>query len=176
MAAVLASLLRSAPNSVVEDIVELLVDPVLRNYSGVGDKHLASVIADDTDPATPHVRTAVERHEAYLDGLKSIGTVPELRPSERQRTMEWHRHADQMNESFRAARKKSIFADLVSESTLLYGTRSVSYLQQGPETPRRFEVPLSSFGYSMEVPRIDIVDPVGLQQMLMAFKRESRPE
>lgn len=176
MAAILASLLRSAPNSVVEDIVELLVDPVLRNYSGVGDKHLASVIADDTDPATPHVRTAVERHEAYLDGLKSIGTVPELRPSERERTMEWHRHTDQMNESFRAARKKSIFADVVSESTLLYGTRSVSYLQQGPETPRRFEVPLSSFGYSMEVPRIDIVDPVGLQQMLMAFKRESRPE
>jgi hypothetical protein len=90
--------------------------------------------------------------------------------------LEWERHSDAMTEAMRAARKKSIFAQIATESLMLYGDRSVSWVSFADETPKRMETELASFGTSFEMPRIDIVDPIGLQLMLLNFRAESPPE
>jgi hypothetical protein len=175
MASILVSLLRTAPVEQADQIIDLLVDPILCNYSGVGEGYLKDIAADYADPAQPHAERALARLEAYLDGLKSIGRVPEFHPSERERTIEWQRHADSMSEAHRQARRKSIFASIMSESVLVYGTRSVSWVPDPATEPRRIETPLATISHSFEIPRVDIVDPMGLQLMLMSFRSEERP-
>lgn len=175
MASILVSLLRTAPAEHAEEIVDLLVDPILFNYSGVGEGYLKTIAADAADPAQQDVKRALERFRAYINGLESIGHVPELHPSERERTIEWQRHADSMFEAHRQARRKSIFASIVSESVLLYGTRSVSWVPDPAAEPRRIETPLGTVSHSFEIPRVDIVDPMGLQLMLIRFRGEERP-
>jgi hypothetical protein len=176
MASLLVSLLRSAPAEASDAIIELLIDPILINYGGIRDDYLAPIAENEGNPAQAVVRKALAGQDAYLDGLSSIGMVPELRPSERERQMEWQRHSDSMAEAWQAARKKSIFASIATESLILYGTSAVSWFKDRDEEPRRIETPMGSFSTSFEMPRVEIVDPMGLQMMLLQFRSEERPQ
>jgi hypothetical protein len=66
-------------------------------------------------------------------------------------------------------------ASIVSESVMLYGTHSVRWVTGPEEPPRRLETPLASIGHSIEMPRVNIVDPIGLQAMIIQFRTERRP-
>lgn len=173
--AMLAALLRSSSGAAADEIVELLFDPVLLNYSGVAADELKKVAEDKADSASGSAQQALDRLEAYLAGLRSIGSVPELHPSDRERQIEKQRHADAMNEAYRNARKGSLLSLIATETVMLYGTSSVSWFQDGTSPPRRNEMALTSVGHSFEVPRVDTIDPVGLQLMLFEFRREVRP-
>lgn len=176
MASLLVSLLRTAPAEATDTIVDLLVDPILINYAGITDDYLKPISKDGGDPAQAAVQRALAGQEAYLEGLSSIGKVPELHPSERERQLEWQRHADNMAEAWQAARKKSIFASIATESLILYGTRAVSWFKDHADEQRRIETPMGSISHSFEMPRIEIVDPMGLQMMLLHFRGEDRPQ
>ena len=176
MASLLVSLLRTASVEATDAIIDLLVDPVLINYGGITDDYLKPISEDSTDPAHAAVQRALAGQEAYLEGLSSIGMVPELHPSERERQLEWQRHSDSMAEAWRAARKKSIFASIATESLILYGTRAVSWFKDHKDEPRRIETPMGSISHSFEMPRVEIVDPMGLQMMLLHFRGEDRPQ
>lgn len=176
MASLLVSLLRSAPAGATDAIVDLLVDPVLINYAGITDVYLKPISGDSTDPAQAAVQRALEGQEAYLEGLRSIGMVPELHPSERERQLEWQRHSDRMAEAWRAARKKSMLAQIATESLILYGTRAVSWFKDHTDEQRRIETPMGRISHSFEMPRVEIVDPIGLQLMLLHFRGEDRPQ
>ena len=176
MASLLVSLLRSAPAEAAEAIIELLVDPILINYGGIADDFLKPISKDKTDPAHTAVQQALAGQAAYLEGLSSIGMVPELHPSERERQLEWQRHTDSMAEAWQAARKKSIFAQIATESLILYGTRAVSWFRDHTDEHRRIETPMGSISHSFEMPRVEIVDPMGLQMMLLQFRGEQRPQ
>ncbi len=175
MASLLVSLLRTAPPEAADTIVELFVDPILINYAGITDGYLKPIADDTGDPARMAVQRALDGQDAYLKGLRSIGKVPELYPSERERRLEWQRHSDSMAEAWRAARKKSIFASIATESLILYGTRAVSWFEDHTKERRRIETPMGSISHSFEMPRVDIVDPLGLQLMLLHFRAEPRP-
>lgn len=175
MASILTSLLRSAATAPAEQIEALLIDPVLMNYSGVASDYLKPVADDPADRAAPAAQRALDGLAAYIDGLKSIGNVRELHPSERERQLEWERHSDSMNEAMREARKQSIFAQIASESLMLYGNRAITWVDHPTEPPRRIETKLASIGTSFEMPRVDIVDPLGLQLMLLHFRAEMPP-
>lgn len=174
MTSLVTSLLRTAPAEVTLEIVGLLVDPILTNYSGVASDLLEPIAADEADPAAAYVQRALEEKEKYLEGLGSIGVLPELHPSERERLMEWQRHTDSMAAAFSESRKKSIIASLATELLMLYGTGSVSWVSDRSAPPRRIETPLATISHSFELPRTDIVDPIGLQQMIISFRRETR--
>lgn len=175
MASLIVSLLRTAPAEATDVIVGLLVNPILINYGGITVDYLKRISEDDADPAQAAVHRALAGREAYLEGLSSIGTVPELHPSERERRLEWQRHSDSMAEAWRVARKKSIFAQIATESLILYGTRAVSWFKDHTDEPQRIETPMGSISHSFEMPRVEIVDPVGLQMMLLHFRGEDRP-
>jgi hypothetical protein len=176
MASFLTSLLRYSPTGPAAEIEELLFDPILVNYTGVARKHVEVVAADASDPAAPAAQRVLDRLNTYLDGLRSAGRVAELRPSERERQLEWQRQSDEMARVYDAARKKSIFVQLMRQSVMLYGTRFVRYVRDAAGVPRRVAADLGSFGASFEMPRMEIIDPVGLQFMLLTFRGESPPE
>ena len=174
-ASIILSLARSAPAKILPELEDLLVDPMLLNYSGIARSLLDPISKDRGDPARALAKRALARLNKYLDDLASVETLRELRPSERQRQLEWERHSDSMAEASRGADQKSILADLFTKVIVLYGNRSVSYHNIGDETPKRFETKMASHGVSMEIPRVDIVDPQGLQRMLFAYRAEKRP-
>ena len=175
MASILTSLLRTAPKKEAQEIAALLADPVLVNYSGVASEILEPIASDSVDPAATYVRGALEAKTQYLQDLGSIGVVRELHPSERERLMEWQRHSDSMTAAFRESRKKSVHASIAAELVMLYGTGSISWVEDRSSPPRRLETPLATFSHSFEIPRTEIVDPIGLQQMIIHFRRENRP-
>lgn len=175
MTSILTSLVRFAPPAAAEEIEALLIEPVLMNYSGVASDFLKPVADDPADAAAPAAGRALHGLETYIEGLRTIGIVKELQPSERERQLEWERHSDAMNEAMRAARKKSIFAQIATESMMLYGNRAVSWIDHPDEPPRRVETELASIGSSFEMPRVDTVDPLGLQLMLLHFRAEGPP-
>jgi hypothetical protein len=174
-ASIILSLARSAPKNIVQELEDLLFDPMLLNYSGITRDLLEPVSKDRSDPARALAKRTIDRLTKYLDDLASVETLRELRPSERQRQLEWERHSDSMAEAKRGADQKSIFAEIFTKVVVLHGNRSVSYHSMGDETPKRFETKMASHGISMEIPRVDIVDPLGLQRMLFAYRAEKRP-
>jgi hypothetical protein len=175
MASFLTSLLRCAPEGPVAGLEELLFDPILINYSGVARKYVEAVAADTSDPAAPAAQRAIDRLTTYLGGLRSAGRIAELRPSERERQLEWQRQSDELARVYVAAQKESVFLPLMRRSVLLHGDRSISYVQDPDGAPRRIESNLGSIGTSFEMPRMEVVDPVGLQIMLTYFRAERPP-
>ena len=55
---------------------------------------------------------------------------------------------------------------------MLYGHRSIRYVQDSHGVPRRVEANLGSLGAAFEMPRMEIIDPLCLQVMLLTFRGE----
>jgi hypothetical protein len=174
MASVVVALLRAAPTEEADAIVNLLVDPILINYPSLVDGFIRPLLDEGPHPAARRLTRALEQFQAYLDPLESIRRVPELHPSERERTIERQRRDDRMLEAQRQARSKSVLASLVSESVLLYGTRCISWVSDPATAPRRLETALHSISHSLEFPRGEFLDPIGLHMMMTAFRAEER--
>ncbi|RMQ98663.1 hypothetical protein ALP94_03889 [Pseudomonas savastanoi pv. glycinea] len=177
MTSIIVSLLRSASSTSKPQLVSLLKDPILVNYSGTVRGFLQPIAESTSDPASASAKEAIQAEDDYLAGLRAPGIISELHPSEREQQVEWQRRSDEMNETMKESRKNSLFGSIISESILLYGSRSVTWvadLHQGP--PRRLETPLTNIGHSMEIPREYVVDPLGLSYILYKFRTEKRPE
>ncbi|MDO9223435.1 MAG: hypothetical protein Q7U20_06950 [Caulobacter sp.] len=171
-ASILVSLIGGASSEWADAMQDLLFEPLLVNYGGTINDYLLEI--PEGDPAYQHVQHVLARGEAYLEGLRSVGAIKELHPSEQNRLLERIRFSEQMREAMKGARKKSVFHGLFKKSIMLYGNRSVSFIE-GPDGDRqRFEMELHPLGVTHEWPRIETIDPVGLQEMLFTLRVEQR--
>lgn len=167
---ILISVLRVCDDSVADAVHGLLFDPLLLNYGGKLWDYVSTI--DTNDPAHRHIQTVLHEHGQYLEGLKSVGDIKEIHPSEHERQIERLRFNDVMREAFKEAEKESVLLHLVKRSVILYGNKSVTYVQ-GPEEGRRpVEMELKSHSTEFEIPRMEIVDPIGLDYMLRVFRVE----
>lgn len=170
------------PSDVLSD---LLFDPLLINYMGA-QKHLQPIADDSNDKAAPIVKRALDRLKQYGDALEEVGFIAELQPSERERQLEGQRRSDFMNDAMRAGRKNSPFGGIFAERILLYGNGMVTWIEdslsprddgeQNEQQPRRMEQTLASISRSFELPREEILEPVGLQMKLLGIQSEGQPE
>ena len=169
-ASLLVAVLRVAVDKAAEAVEDLLVEPLLLNYGGDIRNFLNGI--DAADPASSRVKSAISRNEAYLEALRNILELKEMQPSEHERQIERSRVSDEMRKAFKQAESGSVFLNLVKRSVILYGHRSISYLS-GPDSSRRpVEMDLHSHGVSIEFPRMEVADPVGLNYMIRAFRAE----
>ena len=171
-ASILVSLLRTGPRDAVEAVAEHLFDPLLINFSGQVSEWLGKRADDTADAAAPHIATVLGRLEEYLNGLRAIGEVPELHPSERQRLIERHRQQRAMEVAMKDAEKKTILQLIAKRSVLLYGNRSISYFEGPDGIAHRNEMKLGQFTHSIEAPRLDVLEPFGLDFELRVFRAE----
>ncbi|SHO65798.1 hypothetical protein SAMN02745172_02445 [Pseudoxanthobacter soli DSM 19599] len=175
MHSLLMSILRDAPPSETDTIVDLLIDPVLINYSGLADRYLALNASDDGDTSRPHVQRALEKLEEYLAGLRSIGRVVELHPSQNEQSIERQRHSDSMAEAMNNNSDDFPLSKIFNESVILHGTRTVNWIDRHGSESIRTEITLNTVTHSIELPRGELVDPIGTRLELIHFRAESRP-
>ncbi|MCG8023944.1 MAG: hypothetical protein JAZ02_08165 [Candidatus Thiodiazotropha endolucinida] len=172
-ASVIISLMRSTShNETLNALSELLFDPLLLNYPGGVSDYLKEATEHETGLIKNSIEHALDSMEQYLNVLREVPELPALYPSESQRES-YRRHMNEsMTKSMAAAEKKSVLSGLFSRSTLLYGNKSINYINTGNGDPRRMEIPLTNHGISMEFPRMDNIDPYGLDHMLRVFRVE----
>lgn len=172
-ASIVISLMRLAPDDETLDALgDLLFDPLLLNYPGGTRDYLEEHAGRESGKVKETIERAVTSVDQYLEELRAIPELPALHSGQSQRESYRRHMSESMAESMKAAEKKSIFANLFSRSTLLYGNKSINYIYAGDGEPRRMEIPLNKHGVSMEFPRMDNIDPYGLNYTLRIFRVE----
>jgi hypothetical protein len=160
VAALIASSLRGAPEDrVVAVASELLKAIVLYNYPGSAGDFLRSRVAssDATDAEKKAISEALSESDAYYDALRRLPEVQELRIPRRRaylRRLETSRMNERIMEE---ARKRSVMLSLVTRVPLKYGRAFFSDHGGTLSEP----VPLNSYSHEMEMPRGEVVDPIG---------------
>ena len=129
-----------------------------------------------SDPARPSVERLSQDVGTYLKGLEQHGLCDAFRPSERERQLQHYRLSDTMDKIQREAFNRSIISKIAHRSIVLYGTGSINYVDVGDESqPRRQVSSFSSVTQAYELPRLHVLDPVGLDFATLSLRSEPRP-
>ena len=172
-ASILISLMRhTSDDDILTKLGALLFDPLLLNFTGKTRDYVAQQSSIESGKVKETMDYALKAIDDYLDNLQSVGKLAALHPGEAQREA-YHRHFSRlMAESFKAAEAQSVFRNLFSRSVLLYGRKSINYVYGPDGQSHRMEIPLQSHGTEMEFPRMENLDPFGLDYMLRIFRNE----
>lgn len=162
---------RAGDKTVEPELVQLLLQSCLINYGETVAVYLKAV--PEGDEAYRPVRQALKLHRAYVEGLNIETTIKELFPSSYQRGAVRQKQYIMQREIRKEAERQSVFFGLAQHSTLLYGRKAITYLRGANEPPVSVEMKTVSAGF--EMPRLQIIDPVGLDWLIRIF-RLSRPK
>lgn len=174
-AAIPLAVLRDGSPDIKNDVLNLIYHPLLVSYGGKLEDYLERYIADDEANGSG-LAELLARKTALQDAMEGIERLVELHPSETQREagrVQWH---EQMDRGLEQGRRKSILEDLCTKQYILYGRSSLAPIHTGEGTTHLTEIEMKSFSISSELPLLNIVDPVGLDHMLVHFKLESREQ
>ncbi|HCA5369890.1 TPA: hypothetical protein MW699_003677, partial [Acinetobacter baumannii] len=154
-----------------EKIAEIVFNPLCISYPRKVTEYLNKYKEQLSTEKLLCVEKILEKLEKYHQGLEASYSLKELRisPSEH---FEYRRHHQQsMNKAYAEARKKSVFAGLFTENTLLYG-KSTAFIIQTSEGSQRQTMPLQSFSRKIDFPSMEILDSTSLHHCLLSFKVE----
>ena len=172
-ASLIICVLRSVKSAMAETIGDLLFEPLLLNYSGELRDHLSARVKGPKDRAKPHIHRAVAKLDAYLDDLRAVGFVKELEPSERERLIERKQQSERMRQIQKQAEQSSVLMSLISKSIILHGNGSISYQRGADGKLHRHAMKMGGFSTSWEAPRLQAIDPFGVEMQLRQLRSES---
>lgn len=165
------TVLRDGSSDIKNDVLDLIYHPLLVSYGGKLKDYLERYVE-----SIPDLAELLTRKAALQDAMEGIERLVELHPSEMQREaadVQWH---EQMERGMEQGRRESIFEDLVAKQYILYGRSSLTPIYTGEGTTHLTETAMHSFSVSSELPILDIIDPVGLDHMLLHFRLEQREQ
>lgn len=165
------AVLRNGSPHIANDVLDLIYDPLLLSYGGKLKEFLERYVE-----SIPDIAELLARKAALQDAMDGIERLVELHPSEMQREAERVQWDDQMERSMEQGRRKSILEDLFAKQYILYGRSSLTPIHTGQGTTHLTETAMHSFSISSELPILNIVDPVGLDYMLVNFRHEQREQ
>ena len=172
--ALLLTCLRSVSKKNRSELEDLIFDYFLINYPGA-IKQFESILSKK-DPARVSVKRLSRRIEEYLERLRKSGICDAFKPGERERLLQFHRKSDFWQKVHEDAEKHSALFQLAHKAVLLYGTRPIVYTYTGDESdPVRKEIALGNHEFTAEFPRLESIDPVGLQYATRRFRSEPLP-
>lgn len=172
-ASLIISLMQHAQDDqTLQELGALLFDPLLINYTGSAREYVAQQSEHESGKVKETMDNALKAIDDYLETLRSIGNLPALHPREAEREAYHRNFSRTMTESLKAAEAQSPFMSIVSKSILLYGRKSIDYIYAGDGPPHRTETALKSHGTQFEHPRMEHIDPYGLDYMLRVFRME----
>lgn len=171
-ASIIISMLRSSYGTLADELVRNLFDPLLLNFSGETRKYVEEVSKDTNDPANASAKKALVLIDEYIDGLRSVGDVAELRPSETERLVERRHHAQKMGTAYKESEKKSVFANLFTRKVLLYGNGSIFTVHAADGKVQKSATKLATHSVSIESPRQLTIDPFDLDMTLRVLRSE----
>ena len=165
----LLEIMRISTSDVRRAFAQLLYDPMLVSYASVAgffkdfeteDQDLLSILSE--------LQLSIEGYKA---GIASKN-FKEIQPSTSWRSEHFREQKKRQEEVMKSAESKSIVLGLFSKQVLLYGGKSINYIQDGNGNMHRQETPLTSFSHSIEIPRLSFIDPHGLDLRLRIFRNE----
>ncbi|GAB5476618.1 MAG: hypothetical protein Marn2KO_00850 [Marinobacter nauticus] len=173
-ASILLSIVRNGKKAAREEAEKLLYDPLLLSYSGDLRDFLEEQVKNPSQRVSDCIARLINSHDAYLAGLEQTEHLVEFLPTIAQRRTAAMKDRERNKDIQKQAHRMSIFSQLISHQTLLYGKKTLSIIQGegGKKLPNI--TPLSEISYSAELPRLSVIDPVGFQEMLMAFRVERK--
>lgn len=173
-ASILVSLMRkTTDNEMVTELGRLLFDPLLLNFTGNLREYLLKQSEQESGEVKVSINRALDAIENYLDDLRAVGELAALHPGEMQRQAYNRHNTLAMSEVWKKVVVKSVMLNLVQKTVLLYGRKAIGYVHSiDGQTPLRIETPLQSYGTEIEVPRMEYLDPFGLDYMLRIFRVE----
>ena len=152
-------------------IIQLIFDPLLLSYSQVGD-----YLRKQCDIGEPDVKAAsqqaIQMYEEYVENIRSAINLSEHHPPTANREAFMRHYSRQMRQSMQKAEQQSVFLQLAKKSVLLYGNKSINYIGSPHAPNRRTEMTLKKHSFSVEVPRLENIDPLGLHYILSVFRHE----
>lgn len=175
-ASILVSLLRYGGEEVGDEAARLLYDPLLLNFAGELRTYLQDVADRHMGTFGTRIKAALERAESVAD-LDGLPPLTELHPSEECRHIERLNQNKEVRRIAREGARQSIMRQVMEGHTLLYGNASTVYVEDPDPTQgrlRRIDVPMMSHSVSMELPRLSVFDPEGLEQLLWFLKSGKR--
>lgn len=146
---------------------ELLVNPLLLNYGGALVGYLKALPHDDA--AHDIITEALDLVEAYRSDL-DVPPVAELGASEDHRQIARNHRDDEMREATKIGRKTSIFYDMVTHQHILHGTHTSTVMIRRDGSRHWSDSQMTSRSYSYEIPRQDVLDPVGLNMRVFKLR------
>lgn len=169
------AVLRDGSLDIANEVLDLIYDPLLLSYGGKLQEYLERYVADGKANSAG-LAEQLARKTALQDAMEGIEGLVELRPSETQREAERLRWHEETERSMQQGRRKSVLEDLFTKQYILYGRSSLTPIYTGDGTTHLTETEMKSFSVSSELPLLSIVDPLGLDHMLVHFKLEPREQ
>ena len=173
-ASLLLSCLRAASEANRAEIEDLIYNHFLMNYLTAIEWFENAVSEDDL--ARESVGSLSLKLKSYVDALSKFSTCPAFRPTERERQLQRYHQADFWMNIQRQAEKRSVLSSLFHKATILYGTACIAYVYTDESTaPQRQEISMASHEYVAEIPRLYVIDRVGLHIDIHHFRSELPP-
>ena len=168
---ILISLMRLAPDDkTLECLGKLLLDFLLINYPGSVLEYVEAQARRETRKVKATLDKALAKLTAYLDTLSAVPVLAALHPGQAHREACSRYRGKLSKASLEKAEKHSVFRNFALKINLLYGRKSINYVDGIGGPPRRMEMPLTSYSVEMESPRMEHLDQHSLNYMLRIFR------
>jgi hypothetical protein len=175
LASIIISIMKIADDlDLIVDLADLLYDPLLLNFPGTVTKYIASIAVAESGQTKEALDGCLAKAEIYYAQLKEMGELPELHPSQRHREAYSRYWGERMAISSKDVRKESVFANLFTTQTLLYGRGAINYIQHGSGQSHRMEIPLKPISVSIEIPRRTQIDQFGFKFTMAQYRAERK--
>lgn len=173
-ASIMLGVVKYGKQAARKEIEELLFDPLLLSYGGELRDFLITQRSSTSKRIANCAQRLLAKHDTYIKGLKQANSLVELLPTNAQRRAAAAKDHERNRDIQKQAHNRSIFADIVSHSTLLYGKKSFTMIYGADDKKTPSITSLAEFSYSTELPRLSVVDPVGFHETLIDFRFEKR--
>ncbi|XPF95132.1 hypothetical protein ACM9HF_03725 [Colwellia sp. RE-S-Sl-9] len=154
-----------------EELKKILFETLLMNYSGELRRYLEKKELTSSLAVKNTIQNAITQLNEYFDNMEGVWGINEIQCSQQRREQYWE-HFQQLMEDAQEAVPPSVLSELFTTQTILYGNSSAVYIYDGNDQPRRSEMKMSKHSYSTEFPRLDTLDPEGLEYTLRFFRME----
>ena len=172
VAEMILAMMEKADQECSRILEEYLFDPMLVNYPVALEPFLKKLSKTTSPKVKQRISGALKKWRIHIDGIKSVGQIKELAPSERERAVSHQHRTDQSTAIWREVEKNSVLLNLVSKSVILHGSVSVHYVREPDGEKRRHIIPMQTHSYSMDIPRQTVVNPFDLDYILCIFRAE----
>jgi len=175
----LASLISSAlhrdpcPEQIERSVISLLTGYVLYNYPGEAREQLEGQLENGEFSAEEEeaIQQAFTESDAYYDRLGDLPRLNELSPPSHHLSKIRRARRQQQSAFMEKAREESVIQSLFRSVPLKYGSGFYQVEGEGPSEP----VPLSEISSEMEIPRGELIDPVGQAYKRIRFRTARDP-
>jgi hypothetical protein len=162
------NILKYCDKETTNEILKITYNPLLISFPSKIKSFLENTVVDQNKELYKHMIDLIDH---FTSQIKSTDHINEFHPSTYQKEIFNRYQQEQFSESYSKHEDQSLFSAIATKSVILYGNKSVYYLNNGADTHRQ-EVPMQSFETTLEYPFLPIIDPQGFDYKMRVFRLE----